>query len=121
MTYLNKEIKALEKAGYTVTPPPPPIEYPRCAFCDTTSDGDYMCSVTVITNPGEEGYDQRTLLYCEMHNDKLAEVLNFLVDHGFGTHHHGSTHFLTDHRCEDAFDECPTPEESPYEREEPSL
>lgn len=116
------EVRLLEQAGYTVLPPPPPRVYPSCHFCDTTTDEDYMSSVTVTTNPGEEGYDTRTLLYCEMHNEELTKVLTFLVENGFGTHYHGSTMFLTDGDCPaEHGGKCPTPDESPWEREEPSL
>lgn len=122
MADLEPMVAELEAAGYTVCPPPPEPVYPTCAHCDTKSNEDYMSSVSVTTNEGEEGYDTRTLLYCEAHADELREVLDFLTSHGYATHYHGSTMMLTDPNCPaTTAGECPTPEDSPYEREEPRL
>lgn len=77
----------------------------RCSKCNNIDEDDYLCEVTAVTQPGEEGYSEVTLLLCQ---SCLIPVLDGLRALGFVNHHHGSTDFLSDDdNC--SYDSCVTP------------
>ena len=121
---------ALRQKGWSVQPPPEPSNAPKpptCAVCgavdeaaaygngyydlsdlaDDTEIAEWLTPIRVdVGVKGQEGWDFKRVLLCEQHD---AAVIDKLIELGFGTHHHGSTHPLADPRCPGEIDlqQCP--------------
>lgn len=77
-----------------------PNSYDLSDYADDLSDvelAEWLTPVKVeVGEQGEEGWDFKTLLFCPVHEGRVIEQL---IGLGFGTHHHGSTHPLSDESC----------------------
>lgn len=110
-------VAQLEQLGYRVTPPPAKPKPDRCTVCgrvdqdaffnpnrydidvsaDDTESAEWITKIRVeVGEQGEEGWDYRVLKLCEYHD---SDIVKGLMDLGFKTHHHGSTHPLSDEDC----------------------
>lgn len=113
-------VALLKKQGYRVTPPGPKSKPRVCSVCgaveedvawnperydlgdleitDDTEVAEWLTRVKVeVGNSGNEGWDFKILDLCDAHD---GDVINKLIEIGFGTHHHRSTHPLAmDETC----------------------
>jgi hypothetical protein len=121
-TSYDEYIAALEKAGYKITPPPPPSPVHRCMRCgksEAETDEEWLTDITVEAAVGEEGYSRERRWVCQ---DHLEEVTGALIKLGFASHYHGSIVFLEDVSCPASghtipVGECPTPSKGPYDED----
>jgi hypothetical protein len=116
-------IATLEKAGYKITPPPPPRPVHHCMRCgksEAETDEEWLTDIMVEVAVGEEGYSREMRYVCQ---DDMVGVLEALIKIGFSSHYHGSIVFLEDVSCPASghtlpVGECLTPSKGPYEEDD---
>lgn len=79
---------------------------PGCGV--TQEDLGYLIYITVLTNPGNEGYAEVTQALCQQHYEKAADVL---MELGFKSHNHHGTNLLDAEAECGGYGKCPHPAE----------
>ena len=78
----------------------------KCRIAEEDTPDNYLSEMSVITQPGEEGFSHVTMWLC---GECEGPILKGLMDLGFKNHMHGGTAFLQDHECEAGYDSCQEP------------
>jgi hypothetical protein len=84
----------------------PPRVCSKCSINEDDARDGYLSEMSVITQPGEEGFSHVTMWLC---GECEGPILKAVMDLGFKNHMHGGTAFLQDHECEAGYDSCQEP------------